>query len=223
MKKCPRCDYSIPHDHVGRCLNCNWDFIDFKNLSLEEIEEFNLEQIKLLFDKYTYIYEEFSHHLMLVGVVDEWESVWGDEWREERSFGYINSHCYEAIPLKYHNASPFDKEGIACIQFNYCNKAEDSFKYAYINTKEELVIPHKYYYAEPFGENDYAIVSLLDDFEKEQYGVINRKGEFLVPCEYENIFEVYRPDIFSKRLALVKNDRIYSCNPVTGKVYKQYR
>ena len=112
-------------------------------------------------------------------------------------YGYINEkNEYVVEPL---SMEPFHyKDGLAMV------RDKETLKIGFVNFKKELVIPYKYDEAHNFGFgvcnfygfNDLAIVNIGNSIEKSytcissegKWGLINKKGEEVLPIKYGWIY-----------------------------------
>lgn len=104
--------------------------------------------------------------------------------------GFINQNGKLVIPLKYHYVSEFVK-GIASVETETPHKISQggysfTYKNKFINTKDKEILRGKF---EPTSEtkfvNDVAIVKSKTN---EKYGLINLKGNLIVPIKYDWMF-----------------------------------
>ncbi|MBE6269119.1 MAG: WG repeat-containing protein [Bacteroidales bacterium] len=59
---------------------------------------------------------------------------------------------------------------------------KDNNMWGYVDDEGNVVIPGQFHIADEFNSRDYAVV-MKDGY----YGVINKKGETIVPFEYHNV------------------------------------
>ena len=90
-------------------------------------------------------------------------------------YGYVNEHGVEQIPVVYEHVYSFDN-GIAI--------AKKDGQYGAIDLNNNIVIPFNLPYDDVRGFRD-GRASVKDANGK--WGVINTKGELIVPCENDNI------------------------------------
>ena len=100
---------------------------------------------------------------------------------KRRNIGYINTKGVVVIPLKY-NAGGFFKEGLSAMKKASTGLIEDL--YIYLDVNGNQAIKTAFGSAQNFNEG-FAVVS-NSDYE---YGVINKKGELVVPFKYYYIAE----------------------------------
>lgn len=137
--------------------------------------------------------------------------------RDKSSWGYIDAEGKVVIEPKYEWAQTFSKDkAIVKINeghFGIVDKSEkllkeidsnlirglsdDIFifsklngsngeKYGYMTVDGEIMLDAVYSNAEEYGDNGLAIVNAAKDFGNE-YGVINKSGEFVIPAKYAQI------------------------------------
>lgn len=97
--------------------------------------------------------------------------------------GFINKKGEVVIPFKFKWQTETIKfsEGLCAIGTdNKSNMIYETNRNSFIDTKGNIVITGLFTNAEPF-ENGVARVEKND-----KYGYINKKGEFIIPCTYEN-------------------------------------
>lgn len=127
----------------------------------------------------------------------------------ELKFGYINKQGKECIPFQFEYAGDF-QHGLAPVK--------DEMGYlGFINEQGELVIPYKYYYGYGnFDQNQRAAIYQWDkDKERNdevKYGLINTKGDEILPLQYEMIFNSLLDGYY------VVKDEKYGCVDYNGKI-----
>lgn len=99
-----------------------------------------------------------------------------------KKWGYINMYGKTRIPFTFDDAYAFH-EGLAAV--------ERDGKYGFINTEGELVIPFEFDIVRPDAfVSGYAAVgyeqrkSERSSKTEEQWGIIDRSGKIVTPCEY---------------------------------------
>jgi hypothetical protein len=97
----------------------------------------------------------------------------GDKW------GFIDESCKEAIPLKYDGVGSFS-DGLCFVRINnneffIDNKGIEAIKLTDFST----------YY--PFSEGYATIIKSSDDFSTIKYGIIDKKGDIVFPCNFDYI------------------------------------
>lgn len=95
--------------------------------------------------------------------------------------GYINEKGEVVIGLQFTNAGDFSENGLAAVAVE--NKQGEE-KYGYINERGEVVIDFQYGYAGRFSKDGLAAVEMEIE---EGVGIINEQGQWVLPCEYDNI------------------------------------
>lgn len=101
--------------------------------------------------------------------------------KKNNKFGYINEYDIEIIPFVYDGATDFS-EDLAGVILNG--------KGGYIDTLNNVIIPFEYQQVNPF-KNDLAIVANIESVYQTTVfyhrGLINNKGEVILPVEYDRI------------------------------------
>ncbi|MBO7364355.1 MAG: WG repeat-containing protein, partial [Lachnospiraceae bacterium] len=126
--------------------------------------------------------------------------VWfGKQEGYEERYGYLDRENRVVIPAQYTRISAFS-EGLAAVAV----RGEGGQVYGYIDTEGEVQIPFQYSHAESFRDG-MAVVTVAGDGGEERYGVIDRKGHWVLEPSfyritreedyYELIEKRYDPDL----------------------------
>lgn len=101
--------------------------------------------------------------------------------KKNNKFGYINEYDLEIIPFVYDGATDFS-EDLAGVILNG--------KGGYIDTLNNVIIPFEYQQVNPF-KNGLAIVANIESVYQTTVfyhrGLINNKGEVILPVEYDRV------------------------------------
>ncbi len=93
---------------------------------------------------------------------------------KDKKTGAIDQHGNMVIPCKYDIIHSFGKDSLAVAYLNE--------KSGFIDFKGNIVIPFDYEYCERFSEGLAAVR------QEGLYEFINRKGELIIPCQYEGLY-----------------------------------
>lgn len=107
--------------------------------------------------------------------------------------GYVDKAGREVVPPKYKEARAFS-DGLAAV-------TADNLRWGFIDTTGREVLPMQYRFARNF-KGDYAVVKIEKGLYS-YYGLINRKGEEVIPAEYDDIIHVSGNIAFT-----LKNNRV---------------
>ncbi|MBE6548065.1 MAG: hypothetical protein E7667_04200, partial [Ruminococcaceae bacterium] len=127
-------------------------------------------------------------------------------------YGYMDKKGNIKIDCEYDIAYNFSSAGLALV--GKYDEDEGAMLYGYINTKGEEVTDIEFYEAHSFGECGVAAVANEDD----EWGLINKKGEFVVDYEYVGIV-VYDSGVI---LAGDEEDEVFIINKKGKKVSSTY-
>lgn len=98
--------------------------------------------------------------------------------------GYIDESANEIIPTKYNSAFNFS-DGLGLVRY------KENFIYVDKNAKEVLKVDYKI--ALPFKEG---LAPVIDHNNK--VGYINKKGELVIPCKYDNYYDNISTNDFNR-------------------------
>lgn len=91
---------------------------------------------------------------------------------KEGKFGFIDTQLKEVIPCQYEAAGDF---------VNGCAKVKESGRWGFVNPDGSKVSPAIYKRVVDFSHGMAAVVG-----ENDSLGFINKKGELVIPCRFEN-------------------------------------
>lgn len=101
-------------------------------------------------------------------------------------YGYIDKKGNWAIEPQFGMAD-FFSEGLACVA-NYIAPGETGeHKYGYVDKDGKLVIGYMFDGAASFNANGTAVVGVNSDKDGWRYGLINRKGEYMVNPQFSSL------------------------------------
>ena len=125
----------------------------------------------------------------------------------KKKYGFIDEKGVFKIPLMYDAASFISTEGLFVVKLNN--------KWGYVNVENKTVIPFE------FDDADNFINGLANVSKKGLYGLINKKGEFVVAPIYDRIYysvsDGFNESTLSKLIAVEKN-RKYGYINTMGKI-----
>ncbi|MDF2935580.1 MAG: hypothetical protein K0Q90_953 [Paenibacillaceae bacterium] len=104
--------------------------------------------------------------------------IWQGAWK----YGYLNASGQWLVEPRFDKAESF-QDGFAVVGMK--SEQADTFKLGYIRKDGTYLIEPHYDFAFDF-EGDYAIVGMKGSSHNE-YGVINKLGQLIVPVQYEHI------------------------------------
>ena len=93
--------------------------------------------------------------------------------------GYMNTSGQLVIECQFHHADNFS-EGLAYATYME-GSDEELGLCGYIDKTGQMVIPEQFTYTTAFNKNGFATV----EFQNNKWGLINRKGEFILPPKYD--------------------------------------
>ncbi len=107
--------------------------------------------------------------------------------------GYVDNTGREIVPPKYKHANDFS-DGMAAV-------SADGLRWGYIDKTGREVLPQQYRFARDF-KGGYAAVKIEKGLYS-YFGLINKKGEVVIPAEYDDIVHVSGNTVFA-----LKNNRV---------------
>jgi len=112
--------------------------------------------------------------------------------KDEGKYGYIDSAFNQIIPFKYDLALDFSGN-MASVKVL---SKDGQFKWYMINRNDEILYELDYRYVCPFYNNRAIVIKTENNITRQ--GAINRKGELVVPLNFQNIWS------FSNDIAVVE-------------------
>ena len=109
-------------------------------------------------------------------------------------WGYVNKKGTWKIAPQYDYAQAFAENGLAAVRMADTMDADGRItaegKWGYIDKKGNLKIAAQFDEAGMFDENGYAVVGIFnngDEYSDYKYGVINKRGKYIMTMTYDDI------------------------------------
>lgn len=102
----------------------------------------------------------------------------------EQRTGVIDKRGKVVIPFSYSDISTFNKYGIAIME----TEKNGTFLKGLIHKSGKIIVEPNYFYIEEIPEAE-IYKTLQGDLENSNYGLMNHKGELIVPNEYTNYIQ----------------------------------
>jgi|GEM_PF-2018185 len=171
-----------------------------------------------------------SYTEVVAPVYEMCESFFASDLKLVRVFrdgkwGYINKHGKEVIPCQFEDSENFGRDGYALVQFKderFCidtlgnrieacdhvvqwrktngNIVNRGYVYGLVNNQGMVVIPVIYDQLYKMPNEKFYRIS-----RNKLLGIANEKGDFLLPCEYEEIGQFWR----DKNIATIRRDTMF--------------
>ena len=130
-------------------------------------------------------------------------------FKTDDKYGYVNTQNQTlTITPQYAEASDFSN-GLAAVALEACT---DSCLYSYIDKSGKVVIDKKYASAGDFDHGRAVVAASYCDGSPCMYGVINRKGEYIIAPKYDDIMPM------SEGLFAAEKGNSYGFIDIHGKV-----
>ena len=101
-------------------------------------------------------------------------------------YGYVDKEGNWAIQPQFGMAD-FFSEGLACVANYIAPGEEGEHKYGYIDKDGKLVIGYMFDGATAFNANGTAVAGIRSEKDGWRYGLINRKGEYVVNPQFSSL------------------------------------